>query len=178
MTYQRVVIDTDAGSDDLLAISYLLTQKYILIEAITVVHGLGYVESSVRNIRRLLHFTGNSNIPVFIGSSVSLINNRSFPMKWRLETKEYGKYFSISNDTILKETDDGDAIEFLTCRLTNVDMPCKILALGPLTNIALTFRMLTSPVVAATELVIMGGAFACNGNVNEDDSRDVAGTLY
>ena len=38
-----VIIDTDAGSDDLMAIAFLLSSKDVKIEAITIVDGLAHV---------------------------------------------------------------------------------------------------------------------------------------
>ena len=49
-----IIIDTDAGTDDFMAIAYLLSQPGLPIEAITVVHGLAHVRAGGNNIRRLL----------------------------------------------------------------------------------------------------------------------------
>ena len=41
-----VIIDTDAGSDDLMAIAFLLSRKDVKVEAITVVDGLAHVPAA------------------------------------------------------------------------------------------------------------------------------------
>ncbi len=52
-----IIVDTDAGADDIIALAYLLSSRDARIEAITVVHGVAHVSEGSRNIRRLL--TGN-----------------------------------------------------------------------------------------------------------------------
>ncbi len=53
-----VIIDTDAGSDDLMAIAFLLSRKDVKVEAITVVDGLAHVPAGAKNILRALELAG------------------------------------------------------------------------------------------------------------------------
>lgn len=48
---RRLLVDTDAGTDDLLAISYLLMQPDIEIIAVTVVDGIAHVAAGAKNVR-------------------------------------------------------------------------------------------------------------------------------
>jgi inosine-uridine nucleoside N-ribohydrolase len=48
-----IIIDTDAGSDDLMAIAFLLAHPSVHIEAITVANGLAHVDAGASNIVRL-----------------------------------------------------------------------------------------------------------------------------
>jgi inosine-uridine nucleoside N-ribohydrolase len=59
-----LIIDTDAGYDDLLAILYLLGDPTISIQAITVVYGLTTDLDLAGNVLRyLLEHTGNADVP-------------------------------------------------------------------------------------------------------------------
>src|ERR1700686_1355287 len=55
---RTVIIDTDAGSDDLMAIAFLLSRPDIRVEAITVVNGEAHVQPGARNVSRLLELAG------------------------------------------------------------------------------------------------------------------------
>src|SRR5215471_12587319 len=78
-----IIIDTDAGTDDFMAIAYLLSLKGLRIEAITVVHGLAHVKEGARNLRRLLRVAEREDIPVFEGATKPLSGSREFPAAWR-----------------------------------------------------------------------------------------------
>src|SRR2546426_6256768 len=78
-----IIVDTDAGADDMMALAYLLSSRDARIEAITVVHGVAHVSEGARNIRRLLNLAGRPEIPVFEGEERPLQGLRPFPADWR-----------------------------------------------------------------------------------------------
>jgi inosine-uridine nucleoside N-ribohydrolase len=47
-----IIIDTDAGSDDFLAIAFLLSHPSVHIDAITIANGLAHVDAGARNLTR------------------------------------------------------------------------------------------------------------------------------
>ncbi len=67
-----ILIDTDAGSDDFMAVALLLSDPGVPIDAITVVNGLAHVDSGARNMGRLLDLAGRGRVPVFAGRSTPL----------------------------------------------------------------------------------------------------------
>ncbi len=75
-----LIVDTDAGSDDLMAIAFLLTRQDVRIEAITISNGLAHVPKGAANILRLLAFAGHSDIPVYLGSETPLRRTAEFPL--------------------------------------------------------------------------------------------------
>lgn len=85
---QAVIIDTDAGADDLMALAFLLASPGVHIEGITVGTGLAHVGPGARNVLRLLQVAGRSDIPVCIGRSTPLAGGRAFPQAWRALTDE------------------------------------------------------------------------------------------
>ena len=62
-----IIIDTDAGSDDILAIAFLLSHTSVHIDAITIANGLAHVDAGARNLTRLVDLSGRTNLPVFAG---------------------------------------------------------------------------------------------------------------
>src|SRR5206468_47699 len=78
-----IIVDTDAGPDDMIALAYLLSSRDARIEAITVVHGVAHVSEGSRNVRRLLNLAGKPEIPVFEGEERPLRGLRPFPADWR-----------------------------------------------------------------------------------------------
>ena len=61
---RTVIIDTDAGADDLMAVAFLLSRPDIRVEAITVVNGNADVSAGGRNVLRLLELAGRRDISV------------------------------------------------------------------------------------------------------------------
>src|SRR5580704_14209585 len=63
---RAVIIDTDAGPDDLMAIAFLLSRPDIHVEAITIVNGMAHVPAGGRNVLRLLALADRDDIPVYL----------------------------------------------------------------------------------------------------------------
>src|SRR5690242_3865427 len=78
-----VIIDTDCGRDDLMAIAFLLARRDVRIEAVTVANGLAHVQAGAANILRLLALGGRGDVPVYIGRETPLCGNAAFPDPWR-----------------------------------------------------------------------------------------------
>lgn len=169
-----IIIDTDAGTDDFMAIAYLLSQPRLPIEAITVVHGLAHVRQGANNIRRLLQLAGREDIPVFEGEERPLRGSRTFPAAWRLMTD---KLVDVQLPELSGRISRGDAVQFMKRRLSERQKPVRILALGPLTNLALALRDIQDR-SACKQIVIMGGAVEAPGNLAggnpEKAANDVA----
>jgi pyrimidine-specific ribonucleoside hydrolase len=169
-----IIIDTDAGTDDLMAIAYLLSQPGVSIEAITVVHGLAHVAQGARNLRGLLRVANREDIPVFEGEEVPLHGAREFPAEWRTMTdKLTGVPLPVSHAS----PPEIGAVEFLSRRFRRGQGPVRVLGLGPLTNLALALRAIVDPAAVLIDMVIMGGAVRVSGNLmdgNHDGANQVA----
>ncbi len=157
-----VIIDTDAGSDDFLAIAFLLSQPSIHIEAITVANGTAHVDAGARNLIRLLQVTGRQNIPVFLGRSTPLRGNAEFPAEWRKIADDLP---GVGLPAVSRKPELKPASEYLIERLRTGRPSVRILALGPLTNLAEAIERDKSVVNAIREIVIMGGAVRVPGNL-------------
>ena len=154
-----VIIDTDMGLDDMIAIALMLSHREIQIEAITVVDGLAHVKPGAANARRLVQLSGRAGIPVFEGRETPLQRTSAFLPAWREPCDR-----PLSNVTI-PGTITERAEVWLAHRLQDGTHPVRILALGPLTNLALALK--SAHRSAVQEIVIMGGAFHVPGNTEE-----------
>jgi pyrimidine-specific ribonucleoside hydrolase len=159
-----VIVDTDAGSDDLMAIAYLLAGRSVHIEAITVANGLAHVEAGTRNLARLLELAGHPEIPVFTGRPLPLRGKNEFPPDWRKTADDLP---GVSLPLSPAKPERRKAADYLLERLKSQDHPVRILALGPLTNIAEVLERDPSVTGNIEELVIMGGAMHVRGNLND-----------
>jgi inosine-uridine nucleoside N-ribohydrolase len=159
-----VIIDTDAGSDDLMAIAFLLSRKDVKIEAITIVEGLAHVPAGAANVLRLLQLAGATGVPVYPGAEEPLERTAPFPAEWRRTSDTLpGVKLPAAN----RKPENRRAADFLVARLGDSARPVGILALGPLTNLGDAFRRAPQCVRAVTELVIMGGAVGVRGNLDD-----------
>lgn len=159
---RRVIIDTDAGSDDLMAIAFLLARADLDIEAITVVNGLAHVPEGAKHVLQLLELAGRTTIPVYEGRLAPLEGTNEFPESWRVIADALPGV--DLPETTRKPEPDG-AAAFLRTRLANARQPVSILALGPLTNIAEVLAAAPQSVAGIEDLVVMGGAVRVAGNL-------------
>jgi inosine-uridine nucleoside N-ribohydrolase len=159
-----VIIDTDAGSDDFMAISLLLAHPSVRIDAITVVNGLAHVDMGARNMGRLLDLAGRKNVPVFAGRSTPLRGRNEFPAEWRKISDDLP---GVSLPPPTRSPDHKSAADYLVERLRNAREPAEILALGPLTNLAEAYERDHSIARNIREIVLMGGAVRVPGNLQD-----------
>ncbi|HET7521572.1 MAG TPA: nucleoside hydrolase [Candidatus Limnocylindria bacterium] len=79
-----IVIDTDMGADDILALAVLLSSEDVDVRAVTVAAtGLAHCAGGVRVLRGLLHELGRGDIPVGCGREQPGDGGRAFPEEWR-----------------------------------------------------------------------------------------------
>ena len=168
-----VIIDTDAGNDDLMAIAFLLARKDVTVEAITIVDGLAHVLAGAANVLRLLEVAGATHVPVYRGREAPLQRTSPFPSEWRQTADTLP---GVKFPSTRRKPEPVSAVDFLVARLGAADRPARILALGPLTNVGEAFRRRPRAVRAIGELVIMGGAVRARGNLDDGGFFKTANT--
>jgi len=161
---RAVIIDTDAGADDLMAIAFLLSRSDIRVEAITIVNGMSHVPAGGRNVLRLLALAGRNDIPVYLGRSTPLFGNQEFPAEWRAASDDLT---GIDLPEAKRSAEQRDAADFLVKRLLDAAHPVQLLALGPLTNLAEVFSHTPRAARTGRQLVIHGGAVRVSGNLGD-----------
>jgi pyrimidine-specific ribonucleoside hydrolase len=164
---RAVIIDTDAGSEDLMAIAFLLSRPDIHVEAITIENGMAHVPAGGRNVLRLLALAGRNEIPVFLGRETPISGSQEFPAEWRLASDELP---GITLPEPTRAVDSRSAADYLLKRLLDAAHPIQVLALGPLTNLAEVFSRTPRAARTGRQLVILGGAVRVSGNLGDGGS--------
>jgi pyrimidine-specific ribonucleoside hydrolase len=159
-----ILIDTDAGSDDIMAVALLLSHPGVTIDAITVANGLAHVDVGARNMGRLLDLAGRRNVRVFAGRNRPLAGDAEFPAEWRKIADDLP---GVKLPPASRPPETKRAADYLVERLKNARTQLRILALGPLTNIAEAFQRDRSVAAHIREIVIMGGAVRVPGNLQD-----------
>ena len=159
-----ILIDTDAGLDDIMAVALLLSQPGVTIDGITVVNGLAHVDAGARNMGRLLDLAGRKRVPVFAGRSQPLRGTAEFPAEWR---KIADDLLGVPLPPPTRTLETKHAADYLVERLRTGRTAVQILALGPLTNIAEAVQRDRSIVANIQEIVLMGGAVHVPGNLGD-----------
>lgn len=164
MTPTRIILDTDPGADDALAILLMLASPEIKLEAITTVHGNVTIDKTTRNALALLEFLNGKNIPVARGCSLPLVKP---PHQQKGETVHGSSGMGRTNlpEPTLKPVET-HAVDYLIERFLAEPNELTLFAIGPLTNVALAIRKEPKFAGAVKELVIMGGAIRSGGNMS------------
>ncbi len=150
----KLIIDTDPGTDDAVAILIALahfTDKELL--GITTVAGNVKVDVGTRNALRILQHANRNKIPVYQGEAE--------PLARELETAEWvhgtdGLNFVPFPDPSKSEEDLG-AVDFLKETLQNTKEKITLAVLGPMTNIGKLIRDYPNVKNNIEKIVFMGG---------------------
>jgi inosine-uridine nucleoside N-ribohydrolase len=155
----KLIIDTDPGHDDALAVLMLLKSGRFGIQAVTTVAGNSTIQNVTRNAQAILDLAASA-APVFSG--------KPQPLKRKLVTAVVhgpdGLAGFDTGKTRFKLTDD--APQRIVEIVRKYPGEVTILALGPLSNIARAFQIDPELPSLIKEVVIMGGAINVPGNKN------------
>lgn len=155
-----IIIDTDPGIDDAAAISLALNHPEIDVQMITTVSGNVGIESTTANALKLKSFFG-SDVPVHRGASRPLINDVYDAKQVHGDSGMDGYDFP---EVSLNDLSSNNAIEAMKHTIYNSKSPITLIALGPLTNIALLLSTYPETKDYLKEIILMGGS-AGRGNV-------------
>jgi inosine-uridine nucleoside N-ribohydrolase len=157
----KLIIDTDPGVDDAVAILMALAVPKIKILGLTTVGGNVPLARTTRNALALLQAAGRSDVPVAKGASRPLRGR----FKYAPQFHGPGGLSHRLPDPSVGPVTKG-AVEFLYDQVT-ADEPGEVtvVALGPLTNIAQLFWERPFALEQAKNIIVMGGAVNAPGNV-------------
>lgn len=161
MTPKRIIIDTDPGIDDALAILLARASPEIQLEALTITHGNVTVEKGTRNALAVLELLGATHIPVAKGCSLPLVG----PLLASDHVHGKSGLGTAKLPDPKTKPVAQHAVDYLIERFLNEPGEISLFAIGPLTNVALAIRKEPRFVSAVRELVIMGGSIREGGNV-------------
>jgi purine nucleosidase len=163
-----LLIDCDTGIDDALALLYVAANGGDL-RSCTVTHGNVPVSTGARNTRTVLDIVGLTDIPVYVGAAQ--------PMAQPLRTAEmvHGED-GLGDAGVAPSTRpvSGDLAAVEIVRLAR-QMPgdLTLVAIGPLTNIALALLLEPRLPTLVQRVVVMGGAVGAPGNASETGEANI-----
>ena len=159
---RKIIIDCDPGIDDSLAIMLALSMPdQIEVLGITIAAGNSPVEMGYENALKVLEFMDRLDIPVFMGAGRPL--QREFVNALDTHGSDgLGESFLSPPDPSKDIRQDKIALEFLAETLRRE--PASVIALGPMTNLAMLAQEDPEAFRNIEELVSMGGSFRSHGN--------------
>ena len=156
---RTLLIDTDGGSDDVVALMMALRSADARVAAITVVAGNVGVEQATQNVLYTVELCG-AQTPVYAGAAKPLVRDL-VTARWFHGKDGLGDHGYVPASRRADPTPAADAI--IQTVLANPGI--EIVTLGPLTNLALAIGKVPEAVKAIGRCIVMGGAPCCEGNV-------------
>jgi inosine-uridine nucleoside N-ribohydrolase len=157
---RKVIIDTDPGTDDAMAILLALNSPELDVKALTVVAGNVVVEQGLENALKLVSLAGRCDVCVARGAQ--------HPLVQKLTTAEFFHGKNGLDDVELPapacHADTRFAPDLIIELVHQYPQEITLVPIGPLTNIALAVAKDPSMVPLVKEVVLMGGAIS-GGNV-------------
>ncbi|XP_021814135.1 probable uridine nucleosidase 2 isoform X1 [Prunus avium] len=170
---KKIIIDTDPGIDDAMAIFVALQSPEVEVIGLTTIYGNVYTTLATRNALHLLEVAGRTDIPVAEGSHVTITKGT----KLRIADFVHGAD-GLGNQNFPPPKGkpiEQSAAAFLVEQANLYPGKVTVVALGPLTNIALATQLEPAFAKNIGQIVLLGGAFAVNGNVNPAAEANIFG---
>ena len=160
MTKHRIIYDTDPGIDDAIALVFLARHPEIGLVGVTSVFGNADIDTTTTNARYLASRFA-PDVPVARGAAAPLRRPPPEPIAHIHGKDALGEIERIGH--VDKQEDARAAHRFIIDTVRAHPGEITLLAVGPLTNLALALK--EDPGIAALvrEVVVMGGAFGIHG---------------
>jgi len=161
---KKIILDCDPGHDDAVAIMLAAASDDIDLLGITCVAGNATLENTKLNALKVCSLIDRKDIKIYSGSDR--------PIKYDLVTAAHvhgktgldieGEQINVNSNYKIEEL---NAIDFIIKSCHEVDDSIYLCPIGPLTNIALALQKDPSIKKKIKEIVFMGGAAMCLGNI-------------
>ena len=167
---QRVIIDTDPGIDDAMAILLALNSPELKVEALTIVPGNVDGKQGLENALKLVSLAGRCDLLVAGGAQ--------HPLNQKLITAQFwhGKngFAGVELPASKCKADPRFGPDLIIDLVHKYPHELTLIPIGPLTNIALAVSKDPSIVPLVKDVVIMGGSIT-GGNVNGAAEANIYG---
>ncbi len=190
---RKVIIDQDAfgpGGPNLQPILMVLQSPDVEVLGITIESGDGWQKENVAHTLRMLEIVGRTDVPVVAGATFPLVNSQEATRRWEARhgklvykgawTEEWPdgtiSRRPIHPPDVVPPSSEGEpttkpldepADAFLVRKAREFPGEVSILALGPMTNLALALKRDPQFAAQAKEIVMMGGSFNPHAAKNE-----------
>ena len=158
-----MIIDTDPGQDDAIALLFALAAPERLdVRALTVSVGNMPLSVTEKNTRRVRDWAGRTEVPVYAGYPRPLIRDPIFADDVHGKTGLDGPALHEPRGPLAP----GHAVDYLISTLrAAAPNSVVVVGLGPLTNIAAALNMAPDIKAAISEVVVLGGSWGVGGNI-------------
>jgi inosine-uridine nucleoside N-ribohydrolase len=164
----HVIVHTDMGSDDIIALAYLLKEPEVVVDAVVVAgDGLVHRDPGVTHARELIASLRVGDIPVGGGLEAPSSGTRTFPREWR-ETSD--QFYGLTLPAVASAPAE-DGVALLTSAVISSD-GVTIVELAPQTDLASALTATPSLRNQIDRIVAMGGAFDVPGNVAAEPAAE------
>lgn len=161
---KKIILDVDTGSDDAIAIMTAVLSDELDVLGICTVNGNRSIENTTENTLRVIEHI-NSNIPVYKGCSLPMVvsltkgRRKHVPFKGQEDKKEdvHGDYMPLPEATIKVQNEN--AVFFYIKTLMESEGDISLIAVGPLTNLAMAMRVEPRIISKIKCIYIMGGGW-------------------
>lgn len=160
---RKILIDTDPGIDDSMAILSALRSPELEVIGLSTVFGNADIDSCAMNGLRLVELEGHSHIPVAKGAGAPL-----FREELDLGTQVHGSDGMGNTNPLppLGTLDPRFGAQFILDMVKQYPGEVTLVPLGPLTNIALALQQDPGFTDQVKEVVLMGGCAFTAGNIS------------
>ena len=155
-----ILLDCDPGHDDAIALLLALASPELELLGVTTVAGNQTLDKTTANALRVLEFVGRGDVPVAAGADRPLLREQHVAAHVHGETGLDGPDLPPPRGGPV----DAHAVDFLADRLRGSGRSVTLVAVGPLTNVALLLARYPDMADHIERIVLMGGAIA-EGNV-------------
>jgi inosine-uridine nucleoside N-ribohydrolase len=155
----KIILDTDPGHDDAIALLLALASPELEILGVTTVSGNQTLEKTTANALKILEFVERTDVPVHVGAARPLVRKQ-----WAA-AYVHGESGLDGPDLPDPKTEprDGHAVDFIAAQAEEHD-GVVLVPVGPLTNVGLLLAKYGGIERRIARVVLMGGAIA-EGNV-------------
>lgn len=160
---RKIIIDTDPGIDDAMAILYALAAPELEVVGLTTVFGNAHVELCTTNAFHILDVAGRSDIPVAHGAGRPLAMPYRGPAAF---VHGENGLADIAFHDARRAPHELDAAHFIIEQVLAAPGEITLVPIGPLTNIALAMLLRPDLPQHLAGMVIMGGNAFCPGNAS------------
>ena len=152
---RKVILDMDPGIDDALALLLALCSSELKVLAVTTVAGNAPIEMTSINALRVLEYLGVKDVPVARGADRPLRH----PLVHALHFHGSDGLADCTLPPPSLKLHKASAVELLADTILNSVGEITIIAMGPLTNLAIALEQRPELPRAIASLIIMGGAY-------------------
>ncbi len=165
-----LLIDTDPGVDDALALLMAFNDDRHALLGLTIAAGNVGLDHTVRNALKLCEIAGREDVPVYAGCAEPLLH----PAMDAAEVHGRDGFGDIGFTPAVRQAETEHAALAILRLSHQYAGRLLLVALGPLTNIAVALKLDPSLPQRIKRLVVMGGAVSAHGNITAAAEFNIA----